>query len=229
MRRVSLKLDARRRVVAVDGREAMLQERSWQVLTLLLARSPDVVSRREIVDAVWSGNSRTGEKGLNQAMWAIRAALGDDPRAPEFIRTIPRLGYQWVGCKLPGDASRATAASGLIRAIAGIGAVAVAVVAATYMSRSTSVSGAESASESPKMVATKAYLVDRDIHVEFAGGCLGILKNAGYADIGAPVLSSDGTEVAVTVREAGSCRLVTIGVADGERRDFENCPTIANL
>ncbi|MGI9236106.1 MAG: winged helix-turn-helix domain-containing protein [Woeseiaceae bacterium] len=229
MKRVSLKLDARRRMVTVDGRHAVLQERSWQVLALLLARSPEVVCRREIVDAVWSGNSRTGEKGLNQAMWAIRAALGDDPREPVFIRTVPRVGYQWIFANVPGDVSKTTAASGLVRAIAGIAAVAVAVATAAYMARSTSVSGAESASGSPEMVATKAYLVDRDIHVEFADGCLGILKNASHAEIGAPVLSSDGTEVAVTVREAGSCRLVTIGVADGERRDFENCPTIARL
>lgn len=97
------------------------------------------------------------------------------------------------------------------------------------MTKSASVSGAASAKGSPDSVATKAYLVDRDIHVKFADGCLGILKNASDAEIGAPVLSSDGTEVAVTLRESGSCRLVTIGVADGERRDFENCPTIARL
>lgn len=229
MKNTSLKLDERRRRVIMDGRGAVLQERAWRVLALLLARSPELVTRREIIDAVWSGDSRIGDKGLNQAMWAIRAALGDDPRAPVFVRTVPRVGYQWVCADAPGNASRETVAIGPVRMLAGIGAVAVAVVVAAYTTGSISVSGGEPVLRSPERVATNAYLVDRDIHVEFADGCLGILKNASYAEIGAPVLSSDGAEVAVTLRESGSCRLVTIGVADGERRDFENCPTITRL
>lgn len=227
----SLKLDARRRIVIVNGRSAVLQEKGWRVLSLLRARAPEVVSRQEIIDTVWQGNFRTGEKGLNQAVWAVRRALSDDPREPEFIRTVPRVGYQWIHSGILPRASReATTGSRFFRALSGVSVLIIAALAVTYFPGSPSVSGADSTpSATPgtaNVVATNAYLVDRDIHVELANGCKRILKNANYANIGTPVLSSDGTELAVTVRESSSCRLVTIGLANGERRDFENCPAI---
>jgi len=231
MQRVSLELDARRRAVTLNGRETVLQEKSWRVLSMLRAGAPQVVSRREIIDTVWQGNAQTGEKGLNQAIWAIRAALVEDPREPRFIRTVPRTGYQWLHANVRDDSvQEAPTRRDPVRALTGIAAVVVSAVAVAYFSSSISVGGADSmqiaVADTSKRVATKAYLVDRDIHVELADGCLGILKNANDAEIGAPVLSSDGTEVAVTVHESGSCRLVTISLADGERRDFENCPAI---
>ena len=76
----------------------------------------------------------------------------------------------------------------------------------------------------PQRVATRAYRVDRDIHVEFAGGSLGILKNASKVDIGKPVLSADGGLIAVAIHENHVCRLVTIDVRNGERQDFGACP-----
>lgn len=229
MNPVSLEFDARRRLVTLDGRSASLQEKSWRVLMLLRAKAPEVVSRQEIIDSVWHGNYRTGDKGLNQAVWAIRTALSEDPREPRFIRTVPRVGYQWIHSNMTGGMTRdASAERRIARALTGIVLIVVATLIATNFTRSTSLSVAESAprASATRMVATKAYLVDRDIHVELVDGCLGIIKNANYADIGPPVLSSDGTEVAVTVRESGSCRLVTIGLANGERRDFEKCPAI---
>jgi len=34
-------------------------------------------------------------------MKRLRAALEDDPRAPRFIETLPRLGYRWIGGTRP--------------------------------------------------------------------------------------------------------------------------------
>ena len=104
--------------------------------------------------------------------------------------------------------------------------MAAAIALVMYVTGAAFVIDVETPSTPPDMVATRAYLVDRDIHVEFAGGCLRILKNASNKDLGTPVLSLDGTEVAVALREPESCRLVTIDVISGKRKDFGNCPVI---
>ena len=92
MNRVSVQIDSRRRSVTLGGRTTVLQEKSWQVLTMLLQRAPAVISRKDIVREVWQGSFRTGEKGLNQAVWAIRAALGEEPKAEVY----PHPAACWV-------------------------------------------------------------------------------------------------------------------------------------
>lgn len=227
VRKWRIRFDTERRSLTVNGQRSILQERNWQVLTVLRERAPDIVRRAELIDAVWQGNCLTGEKGLNQALWAIRSALGDDARAPHFIRTVPRFGYQWIyhesapatigWLKLPGSPI------GAIATIAGVAMVAIGslLLAASPSQRGPSVSASESS-----VTGKRAYLVDQDIHVELSNGCRRILVNAGNKDVGTPVLSSDGSQLAVTVREDTSCRLVTIELLDGRLTDFGHCPTV---
>ena len=207
---MSLQLDATRRSVILGGRPVALQEKSWQVLSMLISRAPEVVRRGDIIREVWQDNFLTGDKGLNQAVWAIRVALDEDPREPAYIRTVPRVGYQWLHADPADDPHAAKpAVRPVATRLAGLLAVCVVIVAST---------------DSPDLFATEAYLVDRDVHVEFASGCLLVLKNSGKAKIGAPVLSSDGSEVAVTLHEPDGCRLVTFNVNSRERREFGGCP-----
>jgi hypothetical protein len=97
---------------------------------------------------------------------------------------------------------------------------------ATYMAQSTTMPGDEQLAESEHAIATRAYIVDHDVHVELDDGCVAILKNANNKEIGFPVLSADGAEVAVPLHEPEGCRLVTIEVQSGKRRDFGSCPNI---
>ncbi|MEM8817619.1 MAG: winged helix-turn-helix domain-containing protein [Pseudomonadota bacterium] len=215
-----LQIDERVRQLTCNGRATVLQEKTWQVFKLLRRRSPAIVERREIIDALWQGNWLTGEKGLNQAIWTLRQALGDDARAPAFIRTIPRRGYQWIyvagGAKT--SASETSSRTFVLRLAAGL-----AVVAGGLTLLSMRAAPLHDSAE-PQQRISRAYLVNRDIHVELESGCLGILKNAGYAEISEPVVSADGREVAVAVHEPEGCRLVTIDVTSGTKRDFGSCP-----
>ena len=220
MRRSKVKLDNRRRAVTWGGRTTVLQEKSWQVLSILIAGEREIVTRKHIIDTVWQGNYLTGEKGLNQAVWAIRTALNEDAQQARFIRTVPRVGYQWVRSASPAYPARSLLVAASVTAIAVISAV------AGYASWQPAVESDSSAKSITDMVATRAFLVDRDIHVEFASGCLGILKNAGNFELGSPILSADGKEVAVTMRQPKGCSLVTIELPSGKRRDFGACPTI---
>jgi hypothetical protein len=71
--------------------------------------------------------------------------------------------------------------------------------------------------------ATNAYLRNQDIVVEMSDGCVGIVKHSGEKKFGEPMLSSDGSQVAFTVHDATTCRLVTVDLKNGERQDFSRC------
>ena len=84
------------------------------VLTHLAARAGEVVTRAELLDAVWGGTV-VQEEALTQAVSQLRRALDDDPRAPTIIETIPKQGYRLlapVTAATPATAPAATAAPG---------------------------------------------------------------------------------------------------------------------
>lgn len=221
-----LQLDTRHRSVSVDGQTTVLQERSWQVLMLLQSQAPEVVSRADLINTLWQSNPLTGEKGLNQAIWAIRAALGDDAKDPSYVRTLPRVGYQWIHTdRMPIESGASKFENSSFAKAAGVAMLFLIPVFVAYMQTSAPGMAIEPTTNLSTRVATKAYLVDQDIHVKFESGCLGILKNDSNLAIGSPVLSSDGAKVAVTVRKENSCRLMTIDVSNGERQEFGACPS----
>ncbi len=74
---------------AADGAEVVLRPKTAQVLVCLVARCGQVVSRDDLIDAVWPGVHVT-ENGLTQCVAEIRRALG--PQAV-LLRTLPRRGY----------------------------------------------------------------------------------------------------------------------------------------
>jgi DNA-binding winged helix-turn-helix (wHTH) protein len=80
-----------------DGRLVHLRHQPATVLRLLLERTGDLVTRREITEALWPDDVDVDvEQGLNHCMKEIRAALGDRPASPRFIQTLPRRGYRFL-------------------------------------------------------------------------------------------------------------------------------------
>jgi DNA-binding winged helix-turn-helix (wHTH) protein/tetratricopeptide (TPR) repeat protein len=74
-----------------------LPPQPFKVLELLTRRRGEVVTRVEIRDYVWSGNTFVDfEQGLNFCIRQIREALGDTADAPQFIETLPRRGYRFL-------------------------------------------------------------------------------------------------------------------------------------
>jgi Transcriptional regulatory protein, C terminal len=65
------------------------------LLAFLASRGGHVVSRDEIIDAVWEGRF-IAETTLTRAIADLRRALGDSQRAPQYIETIPKRGYRLV-------------------------------------------------------------------------------------------------------------------------------------
>jgi DNA-binding winged helix-turn-helix (wHTH) protein/tetratricopeptide (TPR) repeat protein len=81
-----------------------------KVLELLVRRSGEVLTRNEIREHVWCGDTFVDfEQGLNFCIRQIREALGDTADAPRFVETIPRRGYRFLmPVKAAGDAQPRT-------------------------------------------------------------------------------------------------------------------------
>ncbi|MGZ5268982.1 MAG: AAA family ATPase [Ramlibacter sp.] len=65
-------------------------------LLCTLARAPgSLLAKSALVDAVW-GHQFVSESVLKTAVSKLRTAMGDDPRQPRIIETVPRRGYRFV-------------------------------------------------------------------------------------------------------------------------------------
>jgi DNA-binding winged helix-turn-helix (wHTH) protein len=79
------------------GVRLRLQEQPFQVLTLLLERAGDLVTRDELRQRLWSEDVFVAfEQGLNNAVAKIRTALGDSADSPRFVETLERRGYRFI-------------------------------------------------------------------------------------------------------------------------------------
>ncbi len=79
-----------------NGHAQRVSPRAMQVLGLLMEAGTDCVSRNSIIERVWDDNFAVGDHGLRGAIWELRKALGDNPKRPEYIQTVPRRGYRLV-------------------------------------------------------------------------------------------------------------------------------------
>ena len=81
-----------------QGRKVKLQGQPFEVLVALLSRQGEVVSRDELQQKIWPSESVGDfDQGLNRAINKVREALGDSAASPQFVETLPRLGYRFVG------------------------------------------------------------------------------------------------------------------------------------
>ena len=80
-----------------NGRRVRLERQPMDLLILLVGRRGQLVSRSEIVDALWCKDVFVDvENGVNTAIRKLRQALRDAPDAPRFIETVPGKGYRFI-------------------------------------------------------------------------------------------------------------------------------------
>jgi Tol biopolymer transport system component/DNA-binding winged helix-turn-helix (wHTH) protein len=97
-------LDLRSGDLRKAGARILLQEQPRQILTVLLERPGDLVTRAELHERLWPSDTFVDfEHGLNAAVGRLRDSLGDSAETPRFIETIPRKGYRFVAPVLSGD------------------------------------------------------------------------------------------------------------------------------
>jgi TolB-like protein/DNA-binding winged helix-turn-helix (wHTH) protein len=91
-------LDLGARQLTRKGVKIRLAQQPIQVLSLLLERPGQIVSREEFRRLLWQSDVFVDfDHGLNKSIQKLREALGDPAGSPRYIETIPRVGYRFVG------------------------------------------------------------------------------------------------------------------------------------
>src|SRR4051812_5210460 len=89
-------LDTDRRELLFGTKPVALEPRVFDLLIYLVANRDHVVSKDDVLDAVWSGRI-VSESALTTRIAAARRAIGDTGGAQKLIRTFPRKGFRFVG------------------------------------------------------------------------------------------------------------------------------------
>lgn len=83
--------------VRKNGLKLKLQEQPFQVLSVLLHRPHQVVSREELRKQLWPTETFVDfDNGLNKAIARLRDLLSDSVEVPRYIETVPRKGYRFI-------------------------------------------------------------------------------------------------------------------------------------
>ncbi len=102
-------VDLRRDLIETHGNRIKIEPRAMQVLAYLVEHAGEVVSREQILEAVWEGTFVTDEV-LTNAIGKLRRAFGEEANDSGLIQTVPKKGYVFNGIVTPaveGDAPRA--------------------------------------------------------------------------------------------------------------------------
>lgn len=99
------------------SQEIKLRPKAFAVLDHLLGRAGQLVTKEDLLNAVWPGTFVT-DAVLKVTIRQLREALGDDPKIPRFIETAHRRGYRFVG-RVASDGETRPSARKIGGAIAG--------------------------------------------------------------------------------------------------------------
>lgn len=91
-----LEIDILHRSVRAGDADLHLTALEQSLLYLLAANAGRVVSREEILDALWGADYVAGSNVVDRQVRNLRARLNDDWRRPRFIATVPGRGYRFV-------------------------------------------------------------------------------------------------------------------------------------
>lgn len=87
--------DNRRLFLLPTGELVPLQPKAAELLLFLLTNRERLLTKNELLDAVWSDNF-VEEANLSQTIFVLRKALHETSKEPHFILTVPNQGYQFI-------------------------------------------------------------------------------------------------------------------------------------
>ena len=93
----NFEFDIRAAELRRNGTRVRLQEQPFRILTALLERPGEVVTREEVRKRLWPNDTVVEvSHGINAAVQRLREALGETAEGPRFIETLPKRGYRFV-------------------------------------------------------------------------------------------------------------------------------------
>ena len=89
--------DCRTGELRKHGIKVRIGQQTFQILTMLLEHSGEIVSRDDLRRRLWPDDTFVDfDRSLNTAIGRLREALDDSADNPRFIETVPRRGYRFI-------------------------------------------------------------------------------------------------------------------------------------
>jgi DNA-binding winged helix-turn-helix (wHTH) protein/tetratricopeptide (TPR) repeat protein len=105
----AFELDAASGELRKAGISLKIHPQPFRVLTLLVERPGQIVTREQIQHCLWGDNTFVDyERGINFCVNQIRGTLGDDADTPRYIETLPRRGYRFIAAVAPSGSAKPT-------------------------------------------------------------------------------------------------------------------------
>ncbi len=80
-----------------DDEFVRLGSNESRILLMLSLRPNEVITRDELYDFVWREQGfEVDDSSLTQAISTLRKQLKDSTKSPQFIKTVPKRGYQFI-------------------------------------------------------------------------------------------------------------------------------------
>jgi transcriptional activator of cad operon len=86
--------------ISRNGESARVEVRTMRLMMCLADHAGEVISIDDLLDQVWS-DVTVAPDSVYQAVTSLRRVLGDNPKQPTYIETVPRLGYRMVATVSP--------------------------------------------------------------------------------------------------------------------------------
>lgn len=91
----NLKVDVASRYVTKDGKPLEINGKEFDILVMFMRNPGRVLDKNAIFDEIWGYYSETEMSSLNVYIRWLREKIEDDPKEPEFIKTVWRVGYKF--------------------------------------------------------------------------------------------------------------------------------------
>jgi two-component system alkaline phosphatase synthesis response regulator PhoP len=92
-----VEVDFRTHTASRGGRPLDLSSREFEILRHLVERRGAVVTREELLRAVWGNHGSSLTRTVDVHIAKLRRKIGDPPHQPRYIVTVHRSGYKFIG------------------------------------------------------------------------------------------------------------------------------------
>ena len=92
----AFQLDVAEHSLREHGKRVVLKPKVFETLALLVRNAGHLLSKQELMARLWP-DAVVDETNLNKNVWLIRRALGESGDSSEYIETVPRIGYRFIG------------------------------------------------------------------------------------------------------------------------------------
>ena len=90
-----LEIDASSMTVQVDGRNVLTTVREFRLLEYLAAHRGRVLTRDQLLDAVWKETPFVTPRSIDVYIRRLREKIERDPRHPQYLKTLRGIGYRF--------------------------------------------------------------------------------------------------------------------------------------